>query len=352
MKIALIHYRLINRGGLENRLKNYSTWLCQNGHDVDIICAKEENIDIPSEISIIKIGLGWTPKLLRKWRFSQKVKEYLSAHEYDLSLSLGRTQGQDIVLAPSNHLGYMKAHGQKKKKWKDRIQIILDANSYHSSKVILAASQMIKKELIDHYWIKEDKIKVLPPPIEIKNFKLLKNQKEFLQKKWNISDQKKNFLFVSTGHKNKGLPLLNKLFKQLEDAKYHLYIVGYPSVKPKHNNITYIGYCKDAQTLNELYAAVDFTIHPSTYDAFGQIVTESLQSGTPVIISKNVGAKEIITPNRGIMANSFEIKEWLEIIKNIDSNQFSVEENIGQLLGLDLDQHMKKILAFTNTETI
>ena len=345
MKVALIHYRLINRGGLENRLKNYSSWLIENGHEVDIICAKyDTDVDIPLAANIKCLPINWMPKQIKKWVFSRKVAKYLKAHSYDLSLSLGRTNGQEIVLAPSNHLGYMVAHQQKSKKLKDKIQIILDANSYHQSKLILAASEMIKQELIDLYWIKEDKIKVLPPPINKDYFPNLKNQQAALKVKWKLSPSKKSFLFVSTGHKNKGLALLNKLFAKLPSDEYELGIVGYPAVKPKYNNIKYIGYIKDPKALNELYAAADYTIHPSTYDAFGQIITESLYSGTPVIISKNVGAKEIVKKEYGTIVDNFEINTWLDLLKNIDQEAFEIPENIDDFLQLNLNNHMEVIL--------
>jgi glycosyltransferase involved in cell wall biosynthesis len=149
---------------------------------------------------------------------------------------------------------------------------------------------------------------------------------------------------VSTGHKNKGLALLNKLFAKLPSDEYELGIVGYPAVKPKYNNIKYIGYIKDPKALNELYAAADYTIHPSTYDAFGQIITESLYSGTPVIISKNVGAKEIVKKEYGTIVDNFEINTWLDLLKNIDQEAFEIPENIDDFLQLNLNNHMEVIL--------
>ncbi len=116
MKIALIHYRLIHRGGLENRLKNYIAHWRKEGHDITVICAKYE-ADLPflNEINLIHLSPGITLKPFRKLKFSKLVKKHLLSNTYDLSISLGRTEGQQMVLAPSNHLGYMQAHGKKRK---------------------------------------------------------------------------------------------------------------------------------------------------------------------------------------------------------------------------------------------
>ena len=49
--------------------------------------------------------------------------------------------------------------------------------------------------------------------------------------------------------------------------------------------------------------AEEIAIMTSKYEAFGLVVVESLQSGTPVIISKEVGAKNLVGKEEGLILN-------------------------------------------------
>ncbi|MEL6988377.1 MAG: hypothetical protein AAGK97_11165, partial [Bacteroidota bacterium] len=92
MKVALIHYRLVNRGGLETRLINYSNYFVNRGDDVTIICAKyAEDVAISDKVKIEKINLGIVPNPFRKMNFAVQVSKYMSKHTFDFSLSLSRT---------------------------------------------------------------------------------------------------------------------------------------------------------------------------------------------------------------------------------------------------------------------
>jgi len=120
-------------------------------------------------------------------------------------------------------------------------------------------------------------------------------------------------------------------------------------VKTDLKNVRYEGYIKDPKSLNQWYAAVDFTIHPSTYEAFGQVVTESLQSGTPVIISANVGSKYLVKDNYGLIIDDFEPNTWKEKLENLNEKSFEIPENIGSSLRLDLKTHLDFILNLAKT---
>lgn len=70
-----------------------------------------------------------------------------------------------------------------------------------------------------------------------------------------------------------------------------LLVAGRPIPKKPYKNIRYLGYLKNIQ---EAYQAVDLSILASRYEPFGLAPIESLCAGTPVIISANLGAAEVI----------------------------------------------------------
>lgn len=342
MKVALIHYRLVARGGLETRLVNYTNYFVARGDEVTIICAKKsDDVKLPPSVHIEMLKPGLIPNPFRKLNFAVLVSKYMKTHAFDFSLSLSRTFSQDAVLAPGNHLGYLLANQKTFKTIDDRTQIYLDRKAFEQTDIIFAASQFMKRELIELYGIDESKIKVLYPPLDTSKFKpALAAEKKAFKIKHRIRNAGTSFLFASTGHKRKGVDLLLQVFKKLDPEKFHLYIAGFPKVKTNLPNVYNLGFRED---MMEIYNAVDFTIHPAIYEPFGQIIAESIQCETPVIISDKVGAKEIVTPDMGVVIKGFEHKDWIEKIESLQSHSFfKVEKTIK--MDLSIENHMRNML--------
>lgn len=302
----------------------------------------EEAVVLPQNVNIIKLPVRHIPKPFRPYAFFRKVKNYITKSNFDFSLSLGRTIGQQYVLAPATHLGYMKYLGVKSKKLSDYMQVYLDRQSYLSSKKVFACSTMVKQELIDLYKIDKKKVEVLYPPFNASKFdKSLKNNKEQLKKKIGYSSEQILFLFVSTGHKRKGVPFLLKLFKELPET-HQLMIIGKPEVKTNLPNVQYKGFESD---LNEWYAIADFLIHPAKYEPYGQIVTEALYMDTPVVISDKVGAKELVGESEGLVLPEGELEVWEEKLLGIKLTDFNIDKYFVEKNELLLEHHMSKMMS-------
>lgn len=311
------------------------------GDEVTIICAKQsKEVKVPKGVRVIKAKLGIMPKLYRKRYFNYKLGKIMEREKFDLSLSLGRASHQQMVLAPGNHLGYLAAYNRTPKGIDDKNQILLDQLSFDHSKAILAASEMMRDEVIHMYCISPDKVKVLYPPLNTAKFNQNKRpQREELREKFGIGKDKIAFVFVSASHSRKGMPILLEVFKQLP-ANYELLVAG-DMAHTNLPNIKNLGYIRNT---DELYTAGDYTIHPATYEPFGQIISESLACGTPVLVSHQVGAKEIIGPKEGLVINSFGPKDWLEAILKLDRSQFSISPDFVKEHHLSLEDHMEKML--------
>lgn len=344
MRIAILHYRLIRRGGLETRLLNYLEEFSRKGHHTTVFCAKRDhNIPLPPNVEVRRLHLGIMLKPFRAWYFSYKAQRAIAPLDFDFVLSLGRTQSQDAVLMPGGHLGYMAALGKKWKSLSDHMQILLDRNAYQSSRLIFAASQMMKEELIEKFGIQEKKIRLLYPPLNPEKFNQeLRPQRASLRESFGISPKQKAFVFVSTSHFRKGLDVLLKIFSQLDSQKYLLLIAGLPKVNSKLSNVRYLSFIEDPRAL---YTAADFMILPARYEPFGQVVAESLACGTPVLLSDMVGAKDIVGPNEGIVVSSSAISDWVKIIKTNADRSFVITEDFAEAQKLSLEKHVSKILT-------
>ena len=339
MKVALIHIRLMHKGGLETRLFNYMNYFLARGDEVTIISSKvSPDITLPPHVKLVKHDLSKYPRIVRHLLFSHWLETYLKSTFFDYSLSLERTWGQQRIIAPNTHIGYLLA---QKKWWRtpsDLIQIYLDKKAFRLTPKIYACSEMVKNEIVEQYKIVENKITVLFPPLNTVQFNLAlrKNRNQF-QHKFGIDDGKINFVFVSTSHKRKGLALLLDLFARPALSHMQLYIAG-STIKYNKPNIHSLGFVMNTA---ELYTAADCVLHPSIYEPFGQVISESIACGTYAIVSNHVGAKEIINDKIGQIIPVEETEAWFKAVLNFQKVNVDEEEVDSITQHLSLAQHME-----------
>ena len=126
--------------------------------------------------------------------------------KFEFILSLGRTAFQDAMVVAGTHLGYMERKGKKFRGISDRLQIYLDRLSYQNTPLLLPSGSGVREEMIKHYGVAEEKIKILFPPIDVMRFHAeLKKQKAAWRKQFGMPADKKIFVFVSSNHALKGL---------------------------------------------------------------------------------------------------------------------------------------------------
>jgi glycosyltransferase involved in cell wall biosynthesis len=318
-------------------------YLQAQGHEVTIIVYKVgKGIEVPSGIRLIKVNISWVPKQLRAWMFDKRLGKIMAAEKFDFALSLGRTTHQDALLLPGNHLGYMRAMGFGRKTMNDRLQILMDSKGYAAPGVILACSGMMREEVVELYGVNPNKIKVLYPPTDTNRFHIgLNKDKLELRKRFGMQPDKLSLVLVSASHGRKGLPLLLKVFESLQNEPFELLVAGEESVETKLDNVRGIGFVKDTEAL---FAAADFTVLPANYEPYGQVVSESILCGTPVLLSMMVGAKTAITEDEGLILPDLNPETWLAAIRSLRNRKFEMKGDFAERNGISLEAHMRQIL--------
>ncbi len=109
------------------------------------------------------------------------------------------------------------------------------------------------------------------------------------------------FLFVGQAGPRKGMDLLLQAARQLSDngLDFNVQVAGGidASMQDAINEasaVQALGYLGRPALVEALQAA-DCLVLPSRHDSFGRVVVEALATGTPVLVSEHVGAKEVIT---------------------------------------------------------
>jgi len=338
-----MHLKLNARGGVERMLHYYLEQFSRWDWDVRLYSSearKTENTDPRYELVLKRVR--WAPRWLRLVLFNILLGRDSKIKAADVGIGLNRIWHGEIACANGNHIGHCRAQKKTILSPYDYIKIWLDKKSFKNSQLILACSKMVQYELVNDYGQPASKIKLLPLPVDTSNFnKELKQAQLQLKKKYGLSEDRINFLFVSTGHKRKGLDLLLEIFADSRLADVNLYVAG-TKFRSKLANVYSLGFCDQ---IYELYAAADALLHPAHYEPYGLVIPESIACGTPVITAAGVGASYLVEPRLGIVCSDLSKEVWLEEISSFKPERFDIPSDFAQANKLDIESYMNEFKA-------
>lgn len=343
MKIAIIHNQFSQGGGMEAYMFSLIKGFLADGDQVAVY-AYEVNKELAEQSScnIYQPSVLPLPGRWKKYHFLHLCNTRLKKETYDITLSLTRTSCQDIAVCGGVHPETIKRIRRTSlfRPLHDRIEMFFEKKMFEKVPFIMAHSKAISREILANYSVNETKINTIYPPIDTdKFFPASKKTNKKTRKDLQIDEKKLTFLLPSCGHQCKGLKQLLAAFNILDPRKYELLVAGSKIPNTHPENCRYIGYIPN---LAPIYSAVDFTILPSDYEAFGLVIPESLQCGTPVITSKAVGAAELLSPRDGIILDNNKPETIARTITELN-NTFTVPDNFARTHGLTIRQHIKSI---------
>lgn len=337
MKIVLTHHQYKLQGGMETYLFNLLAGF-QNQADELMTYVYKQVRSEPIIGKVQKSNLSWLPRTFRKHWFRQRLSHCKITEQHDLSISLMRAFNHDLIICGGTHKGFLH-HMQKSPGWLDKLEIRDEQQCYDTAKCIIAHSDLLKEELIKFYHLNPEKIITVLPPLDINRYYQAAIDKLAIRNKYGIDPSKIAILFPSTGHKRKGLSVCIDALKKLPQQKFELVVAGNPP-ELALENIKYVGFVTE---MRELYQSCDITLLPSFYEPFGLVVPESIQCGTPVIISKFVGAKDLVTENEGVVLDNISPDEIVRAIIKITENKPRIASNFAQLNKLTVDAHIHQL---------
>jgi glycosyltransferase involved in cell wall biosynthesis len=162
------------------------------------------------------------------------------------------------------------------------------------------------------------RIEVIPPGLDTNIFKPVDSR--FARELLDLPVEKKLVFFGAIGgteDKRKGFHLLEAALKKLSNTSWkdRIELVVFGASQPIEPldlgfPIHYLGKLEDELSLRVAYSAADLLIAPSIEEAFGQVASESLACGTPVVVFANTGLMDIIDHQQnGYVAKSCDIED-------------------------------------------
>lgn len=188
-----------------------------------------------------------------------------------------------------------------KAKWMHRYVLGLMQIFYHFTRPVVSPCKDYKKILVRDIKVPEKDIEILRRGIPLESYSPEFRGKGTWEK---FSDQKDKVRFVYVGRisKEKNLPLLKTIWMEFRKSSpdAELMFVGdgwyLDELKKDFESAPEVHFAgvQGGEVLAGLYADADFLLFPSTTDTFGNVVVESLASGTPAIVSDKGGPQDII----------------------------------------------------------
>jgi glycosyltransferase involved in cell wall biosynthesis len=195
---------------------------------------------------------------------------------------------------------------------------------------IIAVSNYLKSSIINEYNIEESKISVVHNGVE---------DKFLTEGKTNSNVSPSYILFAGTITKIKGLDYLLSGLQKIdnfglimigEKTKYLEELENDYTDLFKSKKVKYLGKA-DTQTLISIYSNASFLVLLSRYDSYAMVVLEAMAAGKPVVISENVGSKEIIENGKeGFIVPFGDIDSLVNVLTYLLNNENEVKK-MGQL---------------------
>ncbi len=213
---------------------------------------------------------------------------------------------------------------------------------YKELKSFIAVSNLTKEKFLEEYSnVDPDRVAVVHPGVDVNKFQRCDRKlcREEVRRRLGISPSEMVILFVSMNYDIKGLDHLIKGLGKFQSRhpgrKFRLLVVGksnerkYVSLAAKlgiGDRVIYTGPVKNAE-ITRMYLASDAFSILSRFDTFGLAVLEAMAASLPVMISSNVGARDLIRSgeNGFVTRNEKDPGEIADVLSLLSCNEIRDE---------------------------
>ncbi len=237
-----------------------------------------------------QLGYALLTKRLIDRKINQADYNVLFFHTQPLAfLSLNLMQKMPSIVSIDMTNKQASEESANKYAWTYSPNKFLEKQVYLKCSKILTWTEWARSSVINDYGIHPDKVKVIPPGVDIKRLVFTDRNHKSDQDLYNI-------LFVGGDFKRKGgEDLLTVFLEQFADKAILHIVTSLDAVKCDHPNVRIYTEVKAySSAWHGLYSQADAFVMPTYGDAFGIVFIEAMASGLPVIASKLIQTTEIV----------------------------------------------------------
>ncbi|MCK4787003.1 MAG: glycosyltransferase family 4 protein [Desulfobacteraceae bacterium] len=250
------------------------------------------------------------PRFMRPISFAYFSNKRIRLKDYDLVHSHDRIFQMDLfTMHGIPHKTWVKEVRCKPLSLFDRSMAWVEKKGItgSGSPTILAVSTLVRDEMLKVYDIPESRIRVIYPGVSQGRFSLIDQESctHEIRRRHGLSPSDIVVLFVGMNFEVKRLELVLRgaadlVAKQNKNSNLKLLVVGkgeegrYLNMARElgiFNQVIFAGVTREVE---KYYLASDIFVMPSMFDTFGLAVLEAMMAGLPVIITKRVGARDLV----------------------------------------------------------
>lgn len=337
----------LSTGGAERVVSNLSLNLNKNIKKNILMFGETSKVDYPYEGELVYLDKDSHSNLLNKFktilsriitiRGIKRIDKYtttISFLEYPNLINVVTSTSGRSVVSVRNHMSTKHNKGVKSILWNASIKYL-----YPKADIIVAVSEEIKRDLIENYKIKEDKIKVIYNSYDIDSIQ--EKSRERIEDQYEeIFD---NPVVITAGRLNKQkghwhlIRAFSKIKEEIPNAK--LVILGEGELEPYlkelaldlniREDVHFLGF---QQNPFKYVARSKIFVMSSFYEGFPNALAEAMACGVPVISSDcKSGPREILAPNEFEVQKieyDLSIERYGILLPVCDGNRYGADENM------------------------
>lgn len=323
MKIALAIERFSRHaGGAESYGVDLANALISNGWEVHLYGYEWDGNPQGAIFHRIRKLPSFAPASIKILSFAFEHRRMIRECDYDIVLGFGNTLEMNVY---QSHGGVHALSSARKlnaigspilRKLKGLLMRI--APKYHvrawiesapfrkrPEPVIIAISDMIKRDMVEYYGHESRDIRLVYNGVDPSRFSTLKSGRGHKLRKGMGFKDETLFLFMAYDFRKKGVKQLlnaaNILKHRVGAGRFGVVIVGAkPSrellnITSKYELTSMVRFTGPTKNPEDYYSACDVFVLPTFYDACSLVVFEAMISGLPCITTIHNGAAGIIT---------------------------------------------------------
>lgn len=314
MRLALVLDRFDpDRGGLEHWAWQWTTWLLDHGHEVDVVAAEAASLPPRPGLSLHRLG-GPAGSDGTRTLFAARVAAALPRLDADVIHDLGVGWHCDILqpqfgtrLADDRRNLASMPLGRRlgaRLSWRRRRRLAdirrLERRQYAPhGPLVVAVSRMTQADLSAVHGIPPDRIEVIHNGVDVERFAPPPADVRAAARRRFALGAATTLVFVGHNFRLKGLDTVLRAMARLRSRDLGLLVVGRGPIESATRLAVSLGIAERVRfagwvgDVRAAYAAADAFVQPTFYDPCSLTALEAAASGLPVLTTRFNGAAEL-----------------------------------------------------------